>query len=114
MTVGDGLNKRAPVQSEWIEVLVEVIESVVKSGLVFQFAERCFACLAQCRGETATDTHASMLDSRIQLLLHFCLLGKSNVRVREFLGNFKGKNIFQLNPNALLSFSAIIVLTSPH
>lgn len=59
MTVGDGLNKRAPVQSELSEVLVEVLESIAKSGFTFQFAESHAACLAQRRGETPTDAQDS-------------------------------------------------------
>lgn len=42
MTIGDGLNKRAPGQSELSEVVVEVLESIVKSGFTFQFAESHF------------------------------------------------------------------------
>lgn len=55
MTVGDGPNKGAPLRSERSQVVVEVLDSVVKRRLMFQFAEPHFASLAQRGG----DTHGS-------------------------------------------------------
>lgn len=105
MTNGDGLNKRAPGQSQLSKVVVEVLESIVRVDSRFSLLS---PTLPVWHRAEALRTVA------VELL---CLPGKSKPGTTEFLGNSKVKNIFQSfsrTPPLASLFCAVIVLTSSH